>query len=135
MEKIHNRPLIGITLDSEDPGGYSNMPWYALRKNYSQSITQAGGLAIALPHEPENADLYLDKIDGLVITGGAFDVDPIVFGSSQRHHSITTKDERTKFELAITRRSNSSGYSYIGYLRWTAIITRCSRWNFDSTYT
>jgi|TARA_B110000116_G_C16782181_1_gene558984 putative glutamine amidotransferase len=105
MKKIYNRPLIGITLDSEEPGGYSNMPWYALRKNYSQSITQAGGLAIALPHEPENADLYLDKIDGLVITGGAFDVDPIVFGSKQRHHLITTKDERTKFELAITRRA------------------------------
>ncbi len=103
MENIYNRPLIGITLDSEESGGYSNMPWYAMRKNYSQSITHAGGLAIALPHETENTDLYLDKIDGLVITGGAFDVSPEIFGSNQRHHSVITKDERTKFELAITR--------------------------------
>ena len=92
MENIYNRPLIGITLDSEESGGYSNMPWYAMRKNYSQSITHSGGLAIALPHETENTDLYLDKIDGLVITGGAFDVSPEIFGSNQRHHSVITKD-------------------------------------------
>jgi putative glutamine amidotransferase len=98
-----NRPLIGITLDSEEPGGYSNLPWYALRENYSQSITQAGGLPVALPHEPEQAEAYLDQIDGVVITGGAFDVDPAIFGAGERHPTVTTKDRRTAFELAITR--------------------------------
>ena len=97
------RPLIGITLDSEEPGGYSNLPWYALRENYSQSITRAGGLPVALPHEPEQAEAYLDHIDGVVITGGAFDVDPAIFGTEQRHPTVTTKDRRTAFELAITR--------------------------------
>ena len=97
------RPVIGITLDSEEPGGYSNLPWYALRENYSQSIVQAGGLPIALPHEPEQAEAYLDRIDGVVITGGAFDVDPAIFGAEDRHATVTTKDRRTAFELAITR--------------------------------
>ncbi len=97
------RPLIGITLDSEEAGGYSNLPWYALRENYSQSITRAGGLPVALPHEPEQAEAYLDHIDGVVITGGAFDVDPAIFGAEQRHPTVTTKDRRTAFELAITR--------------------------------
>ena len=103
MTKRSNRPVIGITLDSEDPGGYSNMPWYALRENYSQSITKAGGLPVALPHEVEQAEAYLDQIDGVVITGGAFDVDPAIFGANQRHATVTTKDRRTAFELAITR--------------------------------
>ena len=98
-----NRPLIGITLDSEEPGGYSNLPWYALRENYSQSIIQAGGLPVALPHEPEQAEAYLDQIDGVVITGGAFDVDPAIFGADERHPTVSTKDRRTAFELAITR--------------------------------
>lgn len=103
MTNPTKRPLIGITLDSEEPGGYSNLPWYALRENYSQAITQAGGLPVALPHEPEQAEAYLDHIDGVVVTGGAFDVDPAIFGAAQRHPTVTTKDRRTAFELAITR--------------------------------
>lgn len=103
MTNPTKRPLIGITLDSEDPGGYSNLPWYALRENYSQAIVQAGGLPVALPHEPEQAEAYLDQIDGVVVTGGAFDVDPAIFGTGERHPTVTTKDRRTAFELAITR--------------------------------
>ena len=49
-------PVIGITLDSEEPGGYSKFPWYALRQNYCGAVAQAGGLPVPLPHEPELAD-------------------------------------------------------------------------------
>ncbi|WP_142847877.1 gamma-glutamyl-gamma-aminobutyrate hydrolase family protein [Telmatospirillum sp. J64-1] len=96
-------PLIGITLDSEEPGGYSKMPWYALRQNYCDSISQAGGLPVALPHEPDLAEAYLDRIKGLVITGGAFDVDPALFGAETRHETVKLKSRRTAFELAIVR--------------------------------
>lgn len=97
------QPVIGVTLDSEEPGGYSKLPWYALRQNYSEAVVRAGGLPILLPHEPEQADAYLDRIAGLVITGGAFDVDPNLFGASTRHATVKTKDKRTAFELAITK--------------------------------
>jgi len=97
------RPVIGITLDSEAPGGYSNLPWYALRENYTDAVTAAGGLPLPLPHEPDQAGDYLELIDGLVITGGAFDVDPILFGAGERHPTVITKDRRTAFELAVTR--------------------------------
>src|SRR5271165_5870297 len=99
-----SRPIIiGLTLDSEPPGGYSKFPWYALRENYCSAVTRAGGLPILLPHEPEQAAAYLGLIDGLIVTGGAFDVDPALFGASARHASVTTKDRRTAFELAVTR--------------------------------
>jgi putative glutamine amidotransferase len=94
-------PIIGITLDSEEPGGYSKFPWYALRQNYAGWIAEAGGLPMALPHEPELADAYLDRIDGLLVTGGAFDVDPALFGAAERHATVTLKSRRTRFELAI----------------------------------
>jgi putative glutamine amidotransferase len=97
------RPVIGITLDSEEPGGYSKFPWYALRKNYCGSIAAAGGLPLALPHEPELAESYLDAIDGLVVTGGAFDVDPALFGAATRHDTVKLKARRTEFELAIVQ--------------------------------
>jgi putative glutamine amidotransferase len=98
-----SQPVVGITLDSEQPGGYSKLPWYALRQNYCEAVVRAGGLPILLPHEPEQADAYLDKINALIITGGAFDVDPAMFGASSRHATVKTKERRTAFELAITR--------------------------------
>lgn len=97
------RPLIGITLDSEEAGGYSKFPWYAIRENYSSSVAKAGGLPVMLPHEVDRVDEYLDLISGLVVTGGAFDVDPALFGAESRHPSVTLKTARTDFEWAVTR--------------------------------
>ena len=97
------RPVIGLTLDSEDAGGWSKFPWYALRQNYCEAVVKAGGLPVALPHEPDLAAYYLEQLDGLIVTGGAFDVDPALFGANLRHASVTTKTRRTDFELAITR--------------------------------
>jgi putative glutamine amidotransferase len=97
------RPVIGLTLDYEQGGGFSNLPWYAIRENYCGAVARAGGLPVLLPHEPEEAEAYLDAIDGLVVTGGAFDVDPALFGAGSRHKTVTTKDRRTEFELDVTR--------------------------------
>ena len=96
------RPVIGLTLDSEPAGGYSGSPWYAIRENYCGAVIRAGGLPLLLPHEPECAAAYLDRIDGLVVTGGAFDVDPALFGAATRHETVTTKDRRTAFEKSAT---------------------------------
>ena len=103
MTKGAKAPVVGVTLDSEPPGGYSKFPWYAIRENYMSALTRAGALPMALAHEPEVAEAYLDRLDGLVVTGGAFDVDPALFGAAGRHRTVTTKDRRTEFELAITR--------------------------------
>ena len=78
------QPVIGLTLDHEPPGGYSQFPWYAIRENYCNAVRRAGGLPILLPHDPDAAAAYLDRIDGLVVTGGGFDVDPALFGAATR---------------------------------------------------
>lgn len=96
-------PTIGLTLDSEEPGGYSNQPWYAVRQNYCASVDRAGGLPMLLPHSSKHASAYLDTIDGLIVTGGHFDVDPKLFGATDRHDTVKLKGSRTDFELAITR--------------------------------
>ncbi len=98
-----SEPLIGITLDSEEPGGYSKQPWYALRRNYCDAVARAGGLPLPLPHLVDRVDAYLETIAGLVVTGGAFDVDPALFGAATRHDTVTLKAGRTDFELAITK--------------------------------
>lgn len=101
MTKKPSRPLIGLTLDSEPAGGWAKQPWYAIRQNYCDAIAAAGGLPVCLPHEPDLALAYLDHIQGVVVTGGAFDVDPSLFGATVKHATVTTKDRRTAFELAL----------------------------------
>jgi putative glutamine amidotransferase len=99
---MHRRPIIGVTLDSEQSGGYSKYPWYAMRQNYAEAIIGAGGLPMALPHDPRLAPDYLDCIDALVVTGGAFDVDPVLYRATDRHATVTLKHSRTAAEQALT---------------------------------
>ncbi|MGH7124788.1 MAG: gamma-glutamyl-gamma-aminobutyrate hydrolase family protein [Stellaceae bacterium] len=108
------QPVIGLTLDAEAPGGYSKLPWYAIRENYCEAVVRAGGLPVLLPHEVEQADAYLRMIDGLVVTGGAFDVDPAIFGAETRHATVQTKDRRTQFELAVTKRALGANRPILG---------------------
>lgn len=96
-------PVIGISLDSEDPGGYSKFPWYAARENYCGAVVRADGLPVLLPHEEQLSGSYLDCIHGLIVTGGNFDVDPGLFGAAERHETVKTKHRRTRFEMVITQ--------------------------------
>jgi putative glutamine amidotransferase len=108
------QPVIGLTLDHEPPGGWSKFPWYAIRENYCNAVRHAGGLPILLPHEPDAAADYLDRIDGLIVTGGGFDVDPALFGAATRHPTVTIKDRRTAFELAATQGALARGMPVLG---------------------
>jgi putative glutamine amidotransferase len=96
-------PLIGVTLDGEPPGGWSRYPWYALRANYCEALAAAGALPVALPHMADLAPALMERLSGLVVTGGAFDVDPALYGASERHGTVTLKERRTEAELALVR--------------------------------
>lgn len=98
-----NKPLIGVTLDSEPAGGWSRYPWHAIRQNYLDAVADAGGLPVGLGHDPALAEAVVARLDGLVVTGGAFDVDPALYGDSARHPTVTLKDRRTATELALLR--------------------------------
>ena len=96
-------PVIGLTLDWEAPGPERKMAAYFLRENYCRAVAAAGGLPVLLPHEVEQAGTYVAGLDGLLVTGGNFDLDPALFGASERHPKVTTKDRRTAFEMAATQ--------------------------------
>ncbi len=109
------QPVIGLTLDHEPPGGYSKThPWYALRENYCAAVVAAGGLPVLLPHEPARAKDYLALLDGLIVTGGAFDVDPKLFGAKTKHESVSTKDRRTEFELVLCKEALKADKPVLG---------------------
>lgn len=111
---MQKRPLIGLTLDSEEPGGYSKFPWYAVRRNYAEAVVKAGGLPVALPHFDRIAEDYLDALDGLIVTGGAFDVDPALYGDAVAHDTVSLKQARTAAELALLRGALARGMPVLG---------------------
>ena len=102
MARKQKHPIIGITLDYEESGGYSTFPWYAVRENYSQVVVKSGGIPMFLPHECHLAEQYAYKIDGLIITGGAFDINPVLYNDDELHESVHLKENRTNFEISMT---------------------------------
>ena len=107
------KPIIGITLDSEDPGQYSKFPWYAIRQNYLYCIEKFGGIPFPLSHNYLLVENIYSLIDALVITGGNFDIDPSNYGQRKKN-SRSIKNNRTKFEMAITEKCLKSNKPILG---------------------
>ena len=108
------KPVIGITLDIENEPSYAHEPWYALRENYCSAVTQAGGLPMCLPHEVTAVDDYLDQLDGLIISGGMYDIHPELYGEAKIEGELVTKDTRTEFELALAKEALARNIPLIG---------------------
>ena len=107
-------PVIGITLDAENNQHYSKFPWYASRRNYSDSVVLAGGIPLFLPHNLNMIDKFIAIIDGIIITGGDFDIDPKIYGETIVSEKVSTKDDRTKFEFEITKKAIKIGLPILG---------------------
>jgi putative glutamine amidotransferase len=92
------RPVVGITLGDGDRPGYHSM-----RADYVRCVERSGAAPLVLPPvAPEHAAALLDRLDGLVLSGGV-DLDPSLYGQP-RHPKLGRVDrERDDFELALTR--------------------------------
>lgn len=92
------QPLIGITLDNRDNTAASGR--YESPLSYSRAVARAGGVPVLLPHEPGLAEAYLQRLDGLVLTGG---VDPRTeaFGEPTHPKAKPMDERRQAFELAL----------------------------------
>lgn len=97
------RPIIGISLDYEPVRDPSYSPWYALRENYCSAISHHGALPIPIPHENNLINDYINHIDGLILTGGGYDIPPDYYGSLRHHESLKTNPHRTEFEMKMAR--------------------------------
>ncbi len=93
------RPAIGVTIGYDD----GRNGFHLLRQDYIRSVEQAGGLPLVLaPGRPEEAPEFLERLQGLLLTGGS-DVDPALYGASPHPKLGKVVRERDDFELALTR--------------------------------
>jgi len=91
------KPVIGITPDINEIVAPETE--YVVRCNYADAISAAGGIPVILPYR-EDVGPFLDLIDGLLVTGGMFDIDPVLYGQTARKQYVM-KPGRTNFERAL----------------------------------
>ncbi|AEI68555.1 gamma-glutamyl-gamma-aminobutyrate hydrolase family protein [Corallococcus macrosporus] len=98
------RPNIGITPDWS-PAGDQPFARYELKVPYADAVLRAGGLPFVLPYAEESAcvESYLDRVSGVLVTGGAFDIPPSAYGEEAREGLGALKEGRTAFEAALMR--------------------------------
>lgn len=97
------KPIIGITMDTGYDDSFSPYPWYAIRENYVQYIAECGAVPILLPHHVEHAEHYANLIDGLLISGGDFDIPPHYWQEKTQSDTVKVKEKRTAFEMAMAK--------------------------------
>ena len=70
---------------------------------YSQAVLNAGGIPMVLPiiSLPRLLKRALDRLDGILVTGGNFDIDPSLYGEKPLGALGEIKKERTEFELEL----------------------------------
>lgn len=117
MKPHHQRrPSIGITPDVSTVTPDLPLTRYELKTSYADAVYRAGGLPFILPYTDDRfaIDQYLDRISGLVITGGAFDIPPEAYGEAPRDGMGVTKPGRTSFETEVLRTALSRNMPVLG---------------------
>jgi len=119
-----SRPLIGIVPDYKEgcPNGYSVKNYYALRANYVEMINKAGGAAIILSYDYDLIDFYLKNLDGLMIVGGYFDINPKRYGEEKIHPQVKLNDVRENFEFELGKRFLASKKPFFGICNGMQLI-------------
>lgn len=91
-------PLIGVT-----PSARLNrlgIREYTLAADYTTAIERAGGLPVLLPLHVSDIPALLDRLDGVVFSGGG-DIDPARFNQEQHETVDGVDEERDEFEISL----------------------------------
>src|SRR4051794_41784923 len=86
---------------------------------HAASVRRGGGPRARPPADPgwiEAPDEILDRIDGLMLAGGA-DIDPSTYGAPRHPQTKGVVAERDAFELALTRRALERDMPFLGICR------------------
>lgn len=117
-------PLIGLTADHETrPKGESEAE-YVLRSNYSSAIARAGGMPVLLPYDTQDVAGLVDRLDGVVITGGMFDIPPEYYGHPV-DPALRLKRHRTDFERTMIGEALRRDMPILGICNGMQVLAVC----------
>jgi putative glutamine amidotransferase len=114
------RPAIGICTALEQARwSVWDQEAMLLPRSYVDAVQRAGGLALMIPPDAEvveNPDEVLDRVDGLLLAGGA-DIDPGAYGAEAHAETTHTVPSRDVFEIALARRALERDIPMLGICR------------------
>jgi putative glutamine amidotransferase len=84
--------------------------------SYVSAVQRTGAVALILPVDVRAPMVLLDKIDGLLVIGGA-DLDPSSYGAERDPLTESTYPERDEFELTLIRGAIERGIPVLGICR------------------
>jgi gamma-glutamyl-gamma-aminobutyrate hydrolase PuuD len=116
-------PRIGLTsYRSRATFGVWDEPSDLLPSAYSDVITAAGGAPLLLPPtNPGLADVVLDGLHGLVLSGGP-DVDPARYGAAPDPHTGEPQVARDSWELALAEAALRRGLPLLAVCRGMQVL-------------
>jgi putative glutamine amidotransferase len=125
--KAKSRPNIGVTAATErvSYGVWKEIPAIISPARYLQAVQRAGGRPLLLPPDPEDAEdpgEVLDLLDALVVTGGAGDLDPALYGDERHPETGPVQKERDAYELALVRGALEREMPVLGICRGMQIL-------------
>ena len=119
------RPTIGICTPLERARwGAWDLEAFLLPRSYVDAVHRAGGMALLLAPDPAlvaDPDEILDRIDGLMLAGGA-DLDPATYGAEPHPATIGSVPERDAFEIALVRRALERDLPLLGICRGMQVM-------------
>lgn len=86
---------------------------FQLDRAYADAVAEAGGLPLVATYGAP-VEKLLDLAEGVVITGGAFDIPPSAYGDELRPGCGPLKEERTRFEWALLQGALERGLPVLG---------------------
>jgi putative glutamine amidotransferase len=121
----HVQPLIGMTAYREHASwGVWSQGADLLPVAYADAIVRAGGVPVLLPAataEPDAAAAVVERLDGLVISGGA-DVDPAQYGDRPHDRTGTARPDRDAWELALVTSAAAASLPTLGVCRGMQVM-------------
>ena len=115
-------PVIGICAVKERARwAFWDQTAHLVADTYVSAVQDTGALAVLLPVDSRDPEKLLDRIDGLMVIGGA-DLDPAVYGEDRSEDTERTYRDRDEFELALTRGALERGLPFLGICRGMQLL-------------
>ncbi|MBA3425407.1 MAG: gamma-glutamyl-gamma-aminobutyrate hydrolase family protein [Rubrobacter sp.] len=127
MTRPGKRPNIGVTAATETVsyGAWKEMPAVISPASYVRAVQRAGGRPILLAPDPEDTrdpDGVLDLLDALIVTGGAGDIDPTLYGQELHPLAGPVQKERDAYELALIHAATRRRMPVLGICRGMQVL-------------